>query len=180
MLSLVLAGAVAFAPTYSPLAAGRAAPQLRAPVSCMATDPEKVYKRAEFWNKEQATVLEIINVLGRWENTEQWRTRTTFSIVESERKAALAHTATKKRFEMAQRMGMAERVAMQQNVNSLPFTNAALAASVGKTVEDFEGMEATRGAVNVVFDALMESAAGLIPPDVCDQRRANLVKVPFH
>jgi len=63
--------------------------------------------------KPQATVLEMVNVLGRWEKTEQWRTRSEFSVVENERKPALAHTATKKRFEMAQRMGMAERVAMQ-------------------------------------------------------------------
>ena len=55
----------------------------------------------------------MVNVLGRWEKTEQWRTRSEFSDVENERKASLAHTATKKRFEMAQRMGMAERVAMQ-------------------------------------------------------------------
>tara|TARA_B100000524_G_C23605703_1_gene354316 strand:+ start:358 stop:720 length:363 start_codon:yes stop_codon:yes gene_type:complete len=67
-------------------------------------------------------------------------------------------------------------VCAQQNVKNLPFTNAALAASVGKTVEDFESMEVTRGAVNVVFDGLMESAAGLIPPDVCDRRRDALVE----
>ena len=37
-------------------------------------------------------------------------------------------------------------------------------------------MEVTRGAVNVVFDGLMESAAGLIPPDVCDRRRDAFVE----
>jgi len=174
VLTLGLAGAVAYAPSLSRVARGGS--PLRAPPLSMAADPTKVYQRAEFWNKEQATVLEMVNVLGRWEKTEQWRTRSEFSVVENERKPALAHTATKKRFEMAQRMGMAERVAMQQNVKNLPFTNAALAASVGKTVEDFESMEVTRGAVNVVFDGLMESAAGLIPPDVCDRRRDALVE----
>ena len=53
VLTLGLAGAVAYAPSLSRVARGGS--PLRAPPLSMAADPTKVYQRAEFWNKEQAS-----------------------------------------------------------------------------------------------------------------------------
>lgn len=161
--ALTSAGAVARAHT------------LRSPAPFMSVDTARKYLRAEFWNKESATLLELINVLGRWETPDDWKERKFFSTVTNDRVASFANAATKERYEMAQKLGVVERVAMQQNVPNLPFSNAALAASVGKTVADFEAMPVTRAAVNVVFDALMESKSGLIAPDLLLKRRASLM-----
>lgn len=101
-----------------------------------------------------------------------WSERTEF-VLESafnQRDETELQAMTRKRYEMAQRMGQAERTAFYQNVPKLPFTNSALAASIGKTVEDFETPPSI-AQCNVVFDALVQSKSSLIPPDVCEQRR---------
>mmetsp|Transcript_16793 Transcript_16793/g.46734 ORF Transcript_16793/g.46734 Transcript_16793/m.46734 type:complete len:285 (-) Transcript_16793:150-1004(-) len=143
--------------------------------AAVETDLDKVFRRAEFWDKEKATKLEIINVLGRWDSAKEWAERTEFTQVLDVRKESYAQSATRGRYEMAQKNGLVERVALQQNAPKMPFKNAALAASVGKTVNDFQDMPVTRAAVNVVFDALVESRNGLIPPDLCDERRARMI-----
>lgn len=114
-------------------------------------------------------------MLGRWESATEWAERTEFTEVTDIRAVSRAQSATLKRYEMAQRNGLVERVALQQNAPNLPFKNAPLAASVSKTVKDFEQMPVTRAAVNVVFDALVESRNGLIPPALCDERRARMM-----
>jgi len=50
-----------------------------------------------------------------------------------------------------------------------------MAAAFGRTIEDFEAMPVSRAAVNVVFDALVESKSGLIKPELCNQRRARWI-----
>ena len=60
-------------------------------------------------------------------------------------------------FAFFQRVDEAERVALAQNVPKRPFTNEKLAASVGLTVADFEGLDVSKAACNVVYDALAES-----------------------
>merc|ERR1712032_1636285 len=82
---------------------------------------------------------------------------------------------TLQRYEMAQRMKTVERVALIQNCAELPFTNEKLAASVGRTVDDFNALPVTRAAIEVVYDALAESRASLIPPDLIDRRRGGMV-----
>lgn len=144
-------------------------------VAPVTSQTDKVFRRAEFWDKEEATKLEVINVLGRWNSATEWAERTEFSEVTDIRAVSKAQSATRQRYEMAQRNGVVERVALQQNAPRMPFRNTALAASVGKTVEDFEKMPVTRAAVNVVFDALVESRNGLIPPELCDERRARMM-----
>jgi len=111
--------------------------------------------------------------LGRWESSEEWRVRTKFTEVEDAREQSEAQAGTVNRYEMAQRLGMVERVALQLNVADLPFRDERLASSLGLKVDDFDDMPVSPAAVNVVYDALAHSRTGLLPPDVCDARRAS-------
>ena len=133
---------------------------------------QKEYRRAEFWDEERGTLFDIINVVGRWESASEWQTRTLFTVIEDTRTESEYQSATKQRYEKAQKMGCVERIALRQNVRNLPFTNDKLAASYGLTVDDFNAVPVNRDAVNIVYDALAESKSGLIPPDVVDKRRA--------
>ena len=112
----------------------------------------------------------------RWETASEWAERTDFAIATAKRKEDLAQGATMERFEMAQRLGVVERLALLQNVPQLPFRDAALAASFGKSVGDFEAMPVSKAALNVVFDALAESKSGLLKPEVINERRAKWFK----
>ena len=132
-----------------------------------------VFRRAEFWEPDTCTLLDLANVLGRWDSASEWGTRSEFALVKAKRKEDMAQGATKKRFEMAQRIGVVERVALLQNVPKMPFRNAKLAAAFGRSVADFETMPVTKVALDVVFDALVESKSGLIKPELCDERRAR-------
>ena len=128
-------------------------------------------KRAEFWSNETASVLEVVNVVGRWQKSEQIVERTAFC-PESYRVETLAQSATWKRYKMATKLKCTERMGLLQNAKKLPFTDEKLAASVGLTVADFEDIPVTDAAANVVYDALAESRSGLIPYAVADARRA--------
>jgi len=143
-------------------------------VSMMSIAGEgNVFRRAEFWEPDTCTLLDLANVLGRWDSASEWGTRSEFALVKAKRKEDMAQGATKKRFEMAQRIGVVERVALLQNVPKMPFRNAKLAAAFGRSVADFETMPVTKVALDVVFDALVESKSGLIKPELCDERRAR-------
>lgn len=143
----------------------------------------RTFRRAEFWDKESCSLLDIVNVVGRWDSVSEWSTRTEFTDDELEEKfgdAAARDTSelqagTRRRYEMAQRQGVVERIALQQNVPQLPFQNAPLAASLGLGVEDFADFDVSPAAVNVVYDALSESKSSLLPRDVCEARRAGWI-----
>ena len=139
-------------------------------------DLSQSFRRAEVWKSETATLAEVVNVLGRWESSEQWKARTVFREDVVENLPLFfedeAQGYTLKRHEMAQRLGMVERVALRQNIGDLPFTNAPLAASCGKGVAFFDEMPVSEAAANIVFDALAQSKSGLVPPATCDERRA--------
>ena len=93
-------------------------------------------------------------MVGRWESCSEWKERTEFREDTIDDLPLFfedpAQGYTLKRYEMAQRMGMVERVALRQNIGKLPFTNDALARSVGRTVEEFQGMPVSEAAVDVV------------------------------
>jgi hypothetical protein len=141
----------------------------------MMSDPGKSFRRAEFWDGEQCTLLDIANVLGRWESAGEWAERMQFSLYKSRRVENAAQGATLERYEYAQRNNLVERVAMQQNVPKLPFRDTQLAASFGKSTEDFEAIPVSLAAVDVVFDAMVQSKGGLLGAELCDQRRAKFV-----
>ena len=136
-----------------------------------------VWRRAAFWEPGKATLLELVNVLGRWDSHSDWYERTEFiELDKSEARAEDERNAlTEKRHEMALRMKCAERAAFFQNVPNRPFTNEALAASVGLTAEDFDGLSVSKEACEVLYDALAESRSTLIPYEVIDQRRNSIV-----
>lgn len=155
------------------------APVLSLSTSTLATKfasnpaASKTFRRAEFWDQGSATLLDIVNVLGRWEDAEEWKERSEFAIVDKPSEFTKDQAATEKRYQMANRLGYAERVALQMNVPELPFRDSALAASVGLSVEDFAELPINPVAVNVVFDALSESKSSLLKPEVITQRRAG-------
>ena len=130
-----------------------------------------VYRRAEFWDRGSATLLEVINVLGRWETADEWITRTEFREVEKAREQTEGQAWTQKRYEMAQRLKLAERVALVSNCKRLPFRNSELAASVGLTCDDFNQIPVRDVACNIVFDCLAQSKNGLLEPGVIKSRR---------
>lgn len=79
------------------------------------------------------------------------------------------------RYDYARRNGLVERVAHSQNIPKRPFTDAKLAAWVGKTVEEMDAMAVTPTAANIVYDALAQSKSSLIPEKVVTQRRASFI-----
>ena len=70
---------------------------------------ERKFRPAMFWQGEAVSTLEIINVLGRWEDASQWGTRTEFAENVSEKDDSLDQAKTRKRYDTAQRLGMVER-----------------------------------------------------------------------
>lgn len=171
LLFVLPAAAAAFRAVHSPRAQR---PSLRSRACVMAVEGEDtIFRRAEFWAGDTCTLLEIANVMGRWEDASEWAERKEFAIVDARRKEDMAQAASLERYEMAQRMGVVERVALQQNVGGLPFRNEALAAAFGRTTEDFEAMPVSKVAIDVVFDALVESKSGLLKPELCNSRRAR-------
>ena len=119
---------------------------------------------------------QVINVVGRWESSSEWRERTQFREDVDEGKLLFfedpVQPYTRKKYDMSVRLGSASRVALLQNINALPFTNERLAASVGKSAAEFNAAPVSEAAVNVVFDALAESKNGLVAYAVIDERRA--------
>jgi len=159
--------------TYVATSAMSSVSSPRAAAPMLSTDADRLFKRAEFWVDKTVSAVEIANVLGRWEDTSEWSERTIFASEDdfSARAETELQAQTLKRFEMAQRLGCVERVAHYQNVPNLPFKNAALAASLGKTVEEMNAIRPTKYACNVVYDALAQSKSSLIPPKTIMERR---------
>lgn len=158
------------------LCAFSTSPRLGTPTMSLANNPanDMVYRRAEFWDgfsTNTATMIDIVNVLGRWEKCDEWSTRTKFTEVENPRDTSEAQAGTLNRYEMAQNLGVVERVALQQNCPQLPFRDAGLAAGVGLSVSDFADMPVKPAAVNIVYDALAESRSGLLPAEKIEARR---------
>jgi len=144
---------------------------------CPDETMKETWRRAAFWENETATLLEVVNVLGRFDRCSDWTTRTIFEEagVVAAKEEDERQSLTLERHEMALRMGCGERSALWQNVPNLPFTNEALARSIGLTVEDMQGLPVTRSACNILYDALAESRSTLIPYKVLDKRRAAML-----
>jgi hypothetical protein len=87
----------------------------------------------------------------------------------------MAQGASLERYEYAQRNGLAERVALSQNVPKMPFKNEKLAATFGKSVAEMDAMPVNSAALAVIYDALCESKSSMIPSKVIDERRQRFV-----
>ena len=146
----------AFGPPQAPCALRH-----RARVSMSGADLGQSFRRAEVWSSDTATLADVINVVGRWESSSEWRERTEFREDIEEGKLLFfedpVQPYTRAKYDMSQRLGMAQRIALRANINLLPFTNERLAASVGKSADEFNATPISDAAVNVVFDALAES-----------------------
>lgn len=134
-------------------------------------DLDKVFQRAEFWEDGECTLLDIVNVLGRWDSASEWAERTEFAVVESLRQENMAQGASVERHEYARRNGYVERIALQQNAQKLPFKNVGLAAWAGKSVAEMDAMPVTKVATDIVYDALAQSKSSLLKEDAVDKRR---------
>ena len=127
----------------------------------------KVYRRAEFWDPEQATLGDIVSVVGRW--ARRGVAGASRNSVENQRDGPMA--ATKERYEMAQRMGCVERIAMRQNVRTLRFVGEAR-RGLRHDLRRFPGDAGEPRGDQRRGDALAEQV-GLIPPAVVNQRRSE-------
>ena len=127
----------------------------------MSVDPSKVLRRAEFWEPESCTVLDVVNVLGRWETSSEWATRDQFAVVEKARAENMAQGASVERFEYAKRNNLGERVALVLNAPKLPFKDEKLAASVGKTVEEMNALPVNKVAAKVLSASQSLQLTGL-------------------
>jgi len=178
---LIITSASVLLASYMPLGPMPSRPHalaLRAQSPVASADVTAQYSRAEFWTDEKATLLDVLNVMGRWQSSSQWSERTEFVSEDAfnYREETILQGLTEKRYRMAQKLNQVERAAFFINIPKMPFTDAKLAASVGKTVEDFNAMEPPSiSHCNVVYDALAQSKSGLIPPDVVDSRRNGFI-----
>ena len=94
---------------------------------CSNPNMQEVWRRAAFWENETASLLEIVNVLGRWERCSEWKDRTIF-IDETDLRAKdedERQALTTGRHQMALRLGCGERSAMFQNVPNLQIGRAS-------------------------------------------------------
>jgi len=138
-----------------------------------ADSASKVYRRAQFWEPETATLEDIANVIGRWSSAAEWAERTRFAAPTARRVDSMAQAATLERYQYAKRNDLVERVAMQQNLPSLRFEDARLAAAFGKSAAEFDAMPVSRVAIDVVFDALAQSKSSLLKRELADQRKLS-------
>jgi len=141
----------------------------------------------------KVTARQVVNVLGRWNASEDWdsigRTgrmddyssgdyydddvqtlRTNFSSG-----AAYYMARRPQRRAFCKTYGLVQRWAHAENVAMLPFTDEALASSVGATVEELNAEPIDELAAQVVFDALCGSMSGVVEQERCDEMRATFV-----
>ena len=137
-----------------------------------ATKVEKTrcFGRCEPWAPEKATLLDVINVVGRFRDSKAWAERTEVAVLEDARVDSKDQAATATRRDYANRMGQAERLAFMTNVPGLPFTDDKMAAAVGKTVDDFASAPVEAAHLAVVFDALAHSKTTLVSRADADAR----------
>jgi hypothetical protein len=144
---------------------------------------EKVSKRA------------IVNVLGRWKSHRDWNEAgigrkgklddfrsgdyyddDVKSLKTDFTKPMEFYIARRPQFlNFCERYGLVARWVHEETVSELPFTDAALAASVGATVEELNAEPVDPLAAEIVFDALSGSAAGFVLEEQCDEMRSSFL-----
>ena len=163
--SLVPSRTAARAP--SPLLSARIT---RTPAPVLSASVDRTFGRCEPWAPERATLLEVVNVVGRFgADCSEWAERTEFAENVDEKDSTEAQAATAKRRAFADKNNQLERVAFRSNVPKLPFTDARLASSVGKSVDDFSQPPSNEH-LAIVFDAIANSKASLVSREDADAR----------
>ena len=137
--------------------------------------------------KDQATARQVVNVIGRWKTVEDWDTIGLSAELDGilagripykapPKGQAVDTAATVRRRDFCINRNLCQRYMFSRNVGLLPFKDNALAASVGATARELNGEPLEPLALDVVFDALMESQGGVLDKGVCDERRAAFDK----
>ena len=90
-----------------------------------------------------------------------------------EEKAARSPARTPARRAFCNRNNLVQRWVHSENVGLLPFTDEAMAASVGATAAELDAEPIDKLAAEIVFDALSASQSGVCPIDDCNARRAS-------
>ena len=146
-----------------------------------------------FQTGSKADARAIVNVLGRWQKTDEWDTigiaKELDEILAGERTYEVVEISpidggdrdyvqkSPRRRDFCKRKGVVQRYILGETVGLLPFNNAAMAASVGATCDELNAEPIDPFAVDVVFDALSESKSGIeIKADV-EARRASFQKM---
>ena len=133
----------------------------------------------------------IVNVLGRWDSHQDWNGfgrkaqldefRSGDYFEEDVQKIATDfskpmeyYIARRPQFlNFCERYGLVARWVHNDNVGKLPFTDAALAESIGASVEELNAEPVDELAADIVFDALCGSMAGFVDEDQCDTKKAQ-------
>mmetsp|Transcript_31464 Transcript_31464/g.74301 ORF Transcript_31464/g.74301 Transcript_31464/m.74301 type:complete len:250 (-) Transcript_31464:324-1073(-) len=147
-------------------------------------------------SEPSASAVDVVNVLGRWSTYAQWErigelvqmdklfdADAEFKVKPKAQQSSgllapkkgngdwVMKTPERRRFCL--RQGLVQRYWFSQNVGQLPFKSKALAASVGCSVAELNKRSLDPLAIDVVFDALARSKAGIVVRETCDQRRAS-------
>ena len=133
----------------------------------------RTFGRCEPWSPDTATLLEVINVVGRFQDSSLWSDRTQFAVLDDASSSTANQAATAKRREFADKMLQVERLAFVENVPQLPFEDESLAAAAGLSVDDFAAMSIEPAHLTVVFDALANSKTTLVTRADADERIAS-------
>ena len=145
-------------------------PALRHRRTAVRLSADQSFGRCEPWAPERATLLEVVNVVGRFEDSSAWAERTEVVVLEDDKVSSTEQAATAKRRAMAQKNDQVEKLAFVTNVPGLPFTDERMAAAVGRSVADFASMPVEPATLAVVFDALAHSKTTLVSRSDADER----------
>ena len=182
--------------TIAIITAGFAPPTFSAPrmaLRCrVPTMSAQTFKRAaSILGGETVTEREVVNVIGRWSKTSDWNdiglaAELDQIIAEADGNSTalrlrpkvgkIDQQRTPERREMLVRMGQVQRVFFVENVPMLPFTDAAMAASVGATAQELNAEPLSQLALDVVFDALTASKSTFANKEEADARRSTYTR----
>ena len=136
---------------------------------------------------------QVVNILGRWNASADWDSiglagkmddfssgdyyEDEISSFKTDFSAGAAYYMARRpqRRAFCKKYSLVQRWVHAENVGTLPFEDAALAASVGATVDELNAEPIDPLAAEVVFDALCGSMAGFVDEAECDERRQSFI-----
>lgn len=135
----------------------------------------------------------VVNVLGRWQSQSDWNSIGRKATLDEFRSGDYYdddlqkldtdfnqpmeyYIARRPQFlNFCERYGLVARWVHKENVAKLPFTDAALAKSIGVSVAELNAEPVDEEAAEVVFDALCGSMAGFVDEEQCDAKRQTFI-----
>lgn len=135
----------------------------------------------------------VVNVLGRWQSRSDWNSIGRKATLDEFRSGDYYeddlqklntdfsqpmeyYIARRPQFlNFCERYGLVARWVHRENVAKLPFTDEALAKSIGVSVAELNAEPVDEEAAEVVFDALCGSMAGFVDEEQCDAKRQSFI-----